>query len=511
MQRLIKGLMNGDSRSDRSTSRKHRDDKSSQTASQSRLSRLKQPQAWIPVALFVLIVFFLILFKVEYQASPWKVDARDWTGFGESKDENALEVTEVGKENTSSKITTKTTTTTKRLQSAKTLWDWMTLLLAPATLALLGFLFQWSQEKAKREKDELDKARDREKDELDRARDKEKDELDKARDADQQREQALQTYFDQLSALLVDKQLKKLLPAKNATVAMNVQIEEGANASNITETVATKSELSIDAEAALDVVKARTLSLLRMFDQDIPRKASVLSFLADADLLNQLDLDLSGISLEGANLKKVNFSACTLRCANLQNTDLSGTDLSGANLCNANLHSANLSSADLSGTDLNGANLSGANLYNANISGANLYSADLSNAKLGVANLSGADLSNAKLDCAKLSFANLSGSDLYNADLSNANLDCANLSKANLRRSVLRDADLRRANLQGAYLSDARFWDAELTDADLDRAKRDAVANIQSATNWQVAHYDPEMRGLLGLPPETSEDQNTAV
>ncbi|MCY7391922.1 MAG: pentapeptide repeat-containing protein, partial [Leptolyngbyaceae cyanobacterium CAN_BIN12] len=330
--KFIQGLINRDFRRDSFTNRKNRDHKGSQTtADQSRLSRLKPPQVWISVSLFVLIVLFLILFKVEHQTSPWKVDAQDWTGFGQSYDNDVAEVTEKGTEitGTSKKETTKTTTTTKKLQSAKTLWDWMALLLAPATLAGLGFLFQSSQEKAKRDKEEADKARD----------------------ADQQREQALQTYFDQLSELLVNKQLKKLLPAKHATVVMNMPNEEGTDMSIATAAVAAKPELSIDAAAALDVVKAKTLALLRMFDQDIPRKASVLSFLADTDLLNHLDLDLSSIRLEGANLKKVNFSACKLQSANLHNAYLS----------DANFFDANLTGADFRGANLRGANLRGAN------------------------------------------------------------------------------------------------------------------------------------------------------
>ena len=442
MLKFITGLIDRDSHRDRFTNRKNRYAKSNlTTADQSWLSQLKQPKVWIPVSLLVAVVLFLILFKVEYQASSWKMEARDWTGFGQSYDNDVAEVTEKGTEttDTSKKETTKTTTTTKRLQSAKTLWDWMTLLLAPATLAGLGFLFQSSQEKAKRDKEEADKARD----------------------ADQQREQALQTYFDQLSELLVDKQLKKLLPARHV--------------------VAEKPELLIDAQAALDVVKARTLALLRMFDQDIPRKASVLSFLGDVDLLSQLDLDLIFVWLNGAYLKKVNFSGCKLRGANLQSAILS----------DANLQSAILSDVNLVDAILIGVNLNRAYLVGADLSRADLRSADLS----------GADLSRADFRSA----------DLRSADLRSANLNRAKFWKSDLSRSDLSGAYLTFTDLKGADLSYARFWDADLTGADLDRAKKDAVANIQSATNWQTARYDPEMRGLLGLPPETSEDQNTAV
>lgn len=121
--------------------RKHRDRRGIQTAERRRSSRLK-PQ-WIPLTLLVAVVVYLILFNFEHQ--QWQ-EARDWTGFGQSYDNDVATVTEMGTEVTgnSKKETTKTTTTTKRLQPAKTLWDWMTLLLAPATLAGLGFAFQRS-------------------------------------------------------------------------------------------------------------------------------------------------------------------------------------------------------------------------------------------------------------------------------------------------------------------------------------------------------------------------------
>ncbi|MBM0740546.1 pentapeptide repeat-containing protein [Phormidium sp. CLA17] len=315
----------------------------------------------------------------------------------------------------------------------------MALLLAPATLAGLGFLFQFSQEKAKRDKEEADKARD----------------------ADQQREQALQTYFDQLAELLVDKQLKKSLPAKHATVIMDMPNAARTDANITTAAVTAKLELSIDTAAALDVVRARTLALLRMFDQDIPRKASVLSFLADTDLLNHLDLDLISIRLKGANLKKVNFSACKLQSANLHNACLS----------DANLLTANLSGADLSSANLSGADCRSANLWTANLSGANLF-----NAKLG-------------------------GADLVDANLTNANLVVASLS----------GASLNGANLSGADLSGAYLWNANLTGDDLTQAKKAAVACIQSAKNWQQAQYSSGIRELLGLPQDPAKTQNTAI
>jgi uncharacterized protein YjbI with pentapeptide repeats len=355
----------------------------------------------VGIVVAALVVGRFILFKVEGNPFQFPMNARNWTGFGESYDNNVSEVAEKGTE-TDGKITKKTDkliTTQKKLQPAKTLWDWMGLLLAPATLAGLGFLFQYSQEKAKRDKEEADKKRD----------------------ADQQREQALQAYFEQLSVLLVDKRVLKLLDKENKSA--NSELEAFLNNSGSKIDV---EETEIDADAALNVVKAKTLALFRLFDNaeptDMPRKASVLAFLGDTGLLKAMCwiLDLSGSHWEKANLSSARLSGARLSSANLK----------GANLSSANLSSANLGFANLRGANLGFANLKGADFGFANLSDADLSLANLSDADLGFANLSDAGLSRANLNCADLSRANLSRANLSRADLSRANLSRANLSAA---------------------------------------------------------------------------------
>ncbi|MEE3719245.1 pentapeptide repeat-containing protein [Tumidithrix elongata RA019] len=370
---------------------------------------------WIVVIVVVIVAGRFLLFEVDGNPFQLPMKAYDWTGFGESYDRDVLTVTETATEIPSNKQTTKTTKTTERLQSSKTLWDWMSLLLAPATLASLGFLFQSSQEKAKRDKEESDKRRD----------------------VDQQREQALQSYFDQLSVLLVDKQLKKLLPDVNKKSK-----NEESNA--VTEAIAVGDMKKIDADAALDVVKAKTMSLLRAFDQDMPRKASVLSFLGDSGLLIHLDLDLSFSRWEKANLRRADLRRANLIDANLIDADLSFAKLIGANLIDADLSFAKLIGANLNNADLSGTNLNGANLGVANLSSANLSSANLNGVKLSFAKLIGANLSNADLSNANLSNADLSNADLSGANLSNCTkLDIHQIKSAKGLESAIFSADFR--------------------------------------------------------------------
>lgn len=266
----------------------------------------------------------------------------------------------------------KITKTIEVQQSGKTLWDWLSLLGVPLSLAFLGLWFQQLQQK---------------------------------RADDEVKEEVLQVYFDRLSALLIDQNLIALAQkVKNAE-------DSGIKDKEITE----QKELL---DAAVDVLRARTLSILRRFSKDKERKSSVIQFLIEVEVISKLKLNLSGANLSGADLRYANFND-----ANLINADLSDTDLSGANLSSAYLSSANLINADLSGADLSGADLSDTDLSGANLINADLSDTDLSGANLGSAYLNIANLSSAYLYSANLSGANLSGADLSGTDLSSANLN----------------------------------------------------------------------------------------
>ncbi len=163
------------------------------------------------------------------------------------------------------------------------------------------------------------------------------------------------------------------------------------------------------------VARARTLTALRQLDGE--RKATLLRFLYEADLINRDD---AVIVLERADLIK----------AKLWNANLSGANLSKVMLWGADLSEADLGEADLKEAILVGTNLSEADLGEVDLSGAimdraNLHMVDLNQADLGEAVLIGADLSK----------ADLSGADLYGAYLCGADLSMADLSGADLRRT----------------------------------------------------------------------------
>ena len=298
---------------------------------------------------------------------------------------------------------TEEVTTTE--DSGKTVWDWLSLLGVPLSLFALGALFQIAQQQqaAAAAKEQREQA------------------------TSEAAEEVLQIYFDRISALLVDKNLLG---------------------------IATKENISSEQKeflcAAVDVIRARTLSILRRFTNSQERKTSVIRFLIETEVIAKLELNLSGADLGGAYLRStkligVNLSGADLFGADLIDTDLINTDLSMAKLRDADLRIAKLSDADLRGADLCGADLSSADLLGAKLSYAKLRDAYLRGTKL-----IGADLRGAKLIGADLSCAKLNGANLINTDLSLAKLSLADMNGAKLSYAKLNGADLFGANLSGA-------------------------------------------------------------
>jgi len=216
----------------------------------------------------------------------------------------------------------------------QTVWDWLHLLSAlaiPVVLAIVGLWFT-AQQDARQQQTENQRA-----------------EAEREIATQRTQDETLQAYFDQMSMLLLEKNLR------NSKEDSEVRI----------------------------LARARTLTVLRRLDKI--RRDEIMQFLLEADLVHRVGESVPVIDLGRAYLVDV---------------DLSGANLSRADLGGANLIDANLSGADLSGADLGGANLihavlSGAVLSGADLGGAFLNITDMSNADLSDANLSGADLTDA--------------------------------------------------------------------------------------------------------------------
>jgi uncharacterized protein YjbI with pentapeptide repeats len=237
--------------------------------------------------IIVTLVVVLSLIRAGY--------SHHWTGFGQSK-------------------------VNDNVQPAKTLWDWLSLLIIPLVLAIGGYWFNHSENS--RSQNIADQ----------------RAETDQQIAEQRRHDEALQAYLDQIGELLLQDDTLRESKVGNAVRAL---------------------------------ARARTLALLASWlsERDDDRKRSVLQFLYESELIRK---DRSVVDLRDANL----FGAF------LNDINLSAADLSGAWLGDAKLYRANLGEANLRETWLAGAKLGETKLSRADLSGANLSDADLSDAQI---------------------------------------------------------------------------------------------------------------------------------
>ena len=166
---------------------------------------------------------------------------------------------------------------------------------------------------------------------------------------EQQYKDALQTFIDTITKLILEKDLLKA--------------PEGS--------------------PARTMVRAQTNMTLSWLTHSHIHKAALLQFMHDANLiknpdpvislsprersssaLNYLATHWDEVNLYGADLHDACLRQIDLRNADLRKADLSEANLENTNLSGANLHQADLTGANLTGTNLNGANLTGAIVTN---------------------------------------------------------------------------------------------------------------------------------------------------
>ena len=330
------------------------------------LSRVKRWQWFLLSAVILSSAVVWCIHRTEFLAGVW----------GILNDEIAV-VTIEGEEQSRQDITI--------TDPSKSVWDGLELLGVPLVLAVLGAWFQKSQQE---QADRIAKEQ-------------------REQDGDETREEVLQLYFDRISALLIDKGLMAIAAKKEAfdeikrdgaqakvMSSYNFTEREGSSgiirssAEDIPSYLETKDYRSIKKalsfsqaeqellEVATDVIQARTLSILRRFEQDSERKSSVIRFLVEADVIDRLKISLSGTNLSSAILNDADLRGATLDNVNLSSANLSGAKLSGANLVGADLSDANLSDANFFST-----NFFSTHLFRANLFGADLNNADLSGAE----------------------------------------------------------------------------------------------------------------------------------
>ncbi|MEM7556178.1 MAG: pentapeptide repeat-containing protein [Cyanobacteria bacterium P01_A01_bin.84] len=342
-------------------------------------------------------IFGLAIFGVSLP-HLYKVD---WIGFGKEK---IITIAEEEVLNFNNGKTIKLKKKTEQIQPAKSLWDWIGLLIgltgSIGAISIPILAIRLTNEFQKNERE--------------RAEQTAKEEAKKAKLIGE--EEALQNYIDKMSDLLIDKNLDELT----------------------------------DENPLSNIIQARTTSIIRRLDENLELKRNIIVFLTDTKIIQKLKIDWST-----ADLSHINLSNAKLITAKLTGANLTSAKLSAANLIAADLTGANLTSATLSRVKLLAAKLSGAKLIDTKLNGANLFIATLFNADLSAADLSGAYLSGAYL-----SGATLSGADLSGADLSGATLSRVKLIDANLNCAIFWDkkSGKQTQNITPEQIKQAKNW-----------------------------------------------------
>lgn len=218
----------------------------------------------------VIIIFICIVGLVFLYWAAYPNLAPEWTGFGAYKLE-------------------------KDSYRAKKLWDWFQLLIIPGFLAVGVWVLNKLQKKAEQELE-----------------------------TDRQRQTAMESYFDNMTELLLERELRN--------------------------------KESVEARM---IARTRTLAMFKLLD--VGRKAQVLQFIYELSLIDKdpiIDLnganlegvDLEGASLRGAELRGVHFNKANLTYVNFTEADLRGSSFEGADFSFANLTKANLTQAKLGNT-----------------------------------------------------------------------------------------------------------------------------------------------------------------
>lgn len=324
-------------------------------------------------ALTVLVLVILLLGNL-FEPIGWWLANRPWSGFGSSMSPIMAQGQTYYRE--------------------KTLWDWLQLCVVPLILLLGGILLNWTIRHSEQQRTETQAKTERWIAE------------------DRAREQALLTYIDRMSSMLLESDPKDLGPRKAS------------------------------------LMRTYTLTVLRALDG--MRKGAVLQFLYDAGLIfNSEDgpiIDLADADASGAVLHRT-FEHQAHRGPGVINVvaplNLSWAYLKDVNFTRADLRNAFLGRADLTDAKLTGANMEGAKLAEANLYGALLIEADLT----------GADLRHADLSDTLLHAANLSG-----ADLTWANMEGAKMGEVDRDNSLMRAAKIGNANIQNAVYNSITQW-----------------------------------------------------
>lgn len=321
------------------------------------------------------------------------------------------------------------------IHHAKTLWDWLDLLIVPVILAIGGFIVNSTVQRAER------------------VRVEKQAETDRQLADDRFKEEALQSYLDRMTELLLEKELSK-------------------------------TERSSEADT---VARARTLTILRSVDG--ARKGLLINFLYEAGLIQDdpiIHLDaadlrfsilrdamLNSINLEDAILSQSNFSYASLTRARLARAKFRQSRLDGVILTESDLTETDFSQSRLIGADLSGAIIEKTHFVKAVLEPIILETLPLSQqAIVQEVNFSNTHLKFGYFQSAKVSKANFAEASIVNSNFTSADLSGASFKNARIESTTFESAVLTDVDFIDCVLIDVSFLNSNVSINRLKYAKR---------------------------------------
>jgi hypothetical protein len=291
---------------------------------------------------------------------------------------------------------------------AKTMWDWLQLLIVPFVLALAAFGLNLAQ--GQRDRDEQRRQAKREQDVQNR-----RAAVERTAAEDRARGDMLRTYLQQMSDLITDHHLRTQPRRQPPTNAQAL---------------------------------ARTLTLVALRQLDPLRKGHVVQFLMESDLIMEERrgdfLEEARVSIELADLRGATMPL-TLSAAlsfhprtgeSLRAANFDGADLRDADFRRRAVNGASFQMADLRGADFTDASISGSQYHGACLSGARFVRAQGGTTYPGSPGLG--------YDAAEFPEAQGRGVDFTDATLTDARFDDAQLSDVKLTGANTRGAKFPR-------------------------------------------------------------------
>jgi uncharacterized protein YjbI with pentapeptide repeats len=263
----------------------------------------------------------------------------------------------------------------------KTVWDWLQLLVIPLGLAAVAFALNAAQSSREQRREDRRTA------------------VDRQIAADRRREDALSTYLQQMSDLMLQRKLARSLPKSDVRSV------------------------------------ARTLTLTVLPRLDGKRKAVVVKFLSEAGLITPR---FDRVPRPTDRAKIVEMWGADLRGIVLH-TVFDGVDLEGADMRGADFRGAALVSIDLESADVRGAHFNRAYVEDAEFRDADLRHADFGQAHI----------VRSSLDEACVTHARFHGVRVEDSTLGRAVGHDVDLSRADLGSTDLRSPSLTQLNLSG--------------------------------------------------------------